>query len=302
MKDLLDLMPNVTDKQKEIINSNVKVIFDVVNKEYQKESSSIKNDLYSQGYIVMCNHIKNYRDTDNIYNFMKNVLKYSLRNYYTRSVLGYKPKSSGKDMNDKDKENKQVYDELYKEKLDNWKRELKIWEEYQKEWSSHYSEPFSVKKPKKPSKTYYTIQRRNISVEIKEDTATYQYDFIEEERRKMISSTIETLSPIKQKFIIEVYFNNKKPKMVVKEINNEIKSILDDVKFKIEMSDYLNIKREEIIDINTNNPIEKYIYKKIIETKEPISKLYKKMKARGADYYKNSILDEMRKKLQSRIK
>ena len=90
--------------------------------------------------------------------------------------------------------------------------------------------------------------------------------------------------------------------MVVKEINNEIKSILDDVKFKIEMSDYLNIKREEIIDINTNNPIEKYIYKKIIETKEPISKLYKKMKARGADYYKNSILDEMKKKLQSRIK
>jgi hypothetical protein len=302
MKDLLDLMPKITDEQKGIIDKNIKVIFDVVNKEYRKEPLSIKNDLYSQGYIVMCNHIQNYEDTDNIYNFMQNVLRYSLRNYFTRTVLGYKSKSTAYDMNDQDKENKQVYDELYKEKLDNWKRELKIWEEYRKEWCSHYSEPFNVDKPKKPSKTCYVVRKRNLSVEIKEDTSSYQYDYIEDERRKMISTAIDGLSPIKQKFIIEVFFNNKKPKLVVKEINREIKTILDDVKFKIEMCDYLNIKRDEIIDTNTDNPIQKYVYKKILANKEPINKIYNKIKAHGADYYKNSILDEMRKKLQSRIK
>ena len=67
MKDLLDLMPKITDEQKGIVDKNIKVIFDVVNKEYRKEPLSIKNDLYSQGYIVMCNHIQNYEDTDNIW-------------------------------------------------------------------------------------------------------------------------------------------------------------------------------------------------------------------------------------------
>jgi len=301
--ELYDLIPDLTKEQKNIVDKNIKVIYDVVNTEYEKQPKDIKDELSSHGYIVICNHITKYRETDNIYSFMKNILKYSLKNYYNRSILGYKPKYLDRYMNEKDRENKSVYDEIYEERLDAWKKDVEVWEEYQREWKSTYSTPFEIEKPKKPSKTYYAIQQRQISSEIKEDTASVEYDDVKENTRYIIDSAIDTLSPIKQKFVVEVYYNNKKPELVVSEINNEILTMMTDVKFKVEMCDYLNVKRDEILNVNdTDNPMLKYVYKKIVESKDDIQSIYKRIKAQSHNHYKISILEELKSKLKDRIR
>lgn len=307
-KNLNDLQEiSISDKQKKLINDNIKVIFDVINNDenYKKMPKSIKDDLSSYGYTVISSNINNYKEGDNVYTFMKNILRYSLKNYYNRHILGYKQKYSESEMTTEEITNKKVYDEIYSERMLNWKKDLDIWNEYKKEWEKTYSEPFTIEKPIRPTKTYYSIQKRVVNTEIQEDTMMdTSWNIIEDDKKDIIRNTIETLSPIKQKFVIEVFYNDRLPKLVVKELNKEILDIMNDVKFKIEMCDMLNINRNTILnyDMCGDNPIQDYVYKKIFESKEPIDKIYKKIKAKNPILFKNNILDELKRKLEVRFK
>ena len=298
---------SITDEERKLVNNNIKIIFDVVNKDkkFKNCSKDIVDELYAQGYIEVCNRIHNYKETDNLYSFIKNILKYSLYNYYIRNILEYKPVYTGNTLSDEELDNKSVYDEIHKEDIQEWKEEIKLWKLFRAEWDKQYTIPCDIKKPQKPQKQSYSTQKRMIKVEIVDDLLEgndYENNIIKEDKIYNIRKAIGKLNPIKRKYIEEVYYKDVNPHIVVNNINQALKELQAKIEPKIEVSNVLNMSRESLLNINDfTDDIGKYCYEKVINTNISVSAVFKKIRARTPYFFNNEIIRELKGNINSTI-
>lgn len=291
--------------QAKIINDNIKAIYDIVNRKFVSQPDDIKEELYSHGFVEICNHIHNFDpDKDNIYSFMNNVLGFSLNNYFYREILGYKSKYTESEMtNEDDKEMKQLYDMTYEDECENWKNEFKIWNNFKIEWEKHYSEPFEMEKPIKPNRKYFCVQKRvhMVGFEDKYVGADTTWNVEKDDEKHHIQNAIRKLSPIKQKFIFDVYYKGKDAKSVVKNINIELTALADEIREKVELCDKLNIPRTSVLKQDKDNILKSELYSKLLDSNISVDVALYRTKARESlMFFKDRIFNELRKEIKIR--